>query len=218
MLRFKQHQELFQKVYDECNAHAREQTAKRDQVITFYIVVCSFYLGWENTQEFAIRLVLLLVVFIIGVLCSLILINLRSWIIQYGNCAEAVSKLLAVNYSYTNINDIAAFLKVNAKKSVDTPREFILRMGNTITYGFIFITAVPFIKLFELLYSSILSVLPCAIISLLCVITYLGLLIREHFISANNALNQFDDKQITWIIRFDDIKAPTTNTDVSIYK
>ena len=56
---------------------------------------------------------------LLSTLCALIVINFRSWIIQYGNCAEAVGKLFVIEKVFDNEKDIAAFLAVNSRKERD---------------------------------------------------------------------------------------------------
>lgn len=48
-----QYKEFFMTLYKECHNSAKEQAVRRDQVIAFYIVICSFYLNWKDQGNFA---------------------------------------------------------------------------------------------------------------------------------------------------------------------
>lgn len=198
------HKDFVLRLYDECNNHAKEQAVRRDQVIAFYIVVCAFYLNWKICYELPLLILLNIAMILLGAICCLVLISFRSWIIQYGNCAEAVGKLLICDKTLKTQEEISLFLEVNCKKKSDSFIKYIKRMGNVVIIGFILITLAPFIKSYELLTRLCSCNAYAAIIVCIVAALYVYKLVSYHFKMSNMALTQ--ENEITWIIRFNDFK------------
>jgi hypothetical protein len=76
--------DYLRQIYDQANELLREQEHKRDQVITFYAVLTSFFITANKTisQNFggpAIILFLSLGLFVIEIVACLTITSLRGW-------------------------------------------------------------------------------------------------------------------------------------------
>lgn len=135
-------------VYSECNEHAREQPKRRDSIIIIYISVYAAYIGLYASKVIlstflVISLGIVMVVF--GALCSFIIVNFRSWSIQYVSCARAISILLLEGLSHESPKEITHKLKIKIKRPQDTLKWFFFRPENIIVITFIILSATPVI-------------------------------------------------------------------------
>ena len=131
-------------VYTQCNEHAREQPKFRDQVILFYTAVCAFYLSQMNSLPFFLFLCFSAAMIILGLICSLSVINFRSWILQYIKASETIGKILCSPQELSSFDDITSFLEKNCRP---IPAHFLRSISGLdilLCWGFSFITLTPF--------------------------------------------------------------------------
>lgn len=199
MLIHSSHQEFFMQAYSECNEYARTQPKARDQVILFYSAVCAFYLSQLSQLTTVLFWALTAAMFIIGILCSLIVINFRSWVIQYGKAAEVIGRLLVTSQQLSTLDQIIAFIHADCQNPSRPKRPFFFRMGNLIVVSFCFITLAPFAAVYDKLVNSCQLAHIAIIVSALI---YFLLLIVICFFQLSKA-EKINDS--TWIIRFSGI-------------
>lgn len=196
MLCYQDQKEFFMAAYAECNEHARAQPKSRDQVILFYSAVCAFYLSQITFLSPIMFWALTSAMFILGVICSLIVINFRSWIIQYGKAAEVLGHLLASPQKFSTMDEVAEFIHIDCVSAFRPKSHFLLRLGNLIVIGFFFITTAPFAAVCNCLWGVNQAF---AVISALCALPYFLILVFICYRKILKAENMNDE---TWIIRF----------------
>ncbi|WKF84159.1 NUDIX hydrolase [Lacticaseibacillus pantheris] len=103
---------FLESVYSECHTHLLEQGTKRDQVIAFYIVLLSFAVTSGTVLRSTIHAHSLLVIyvglFVIGVICNLVLADLRSWHRQY------LDSIRIINWAFAHRSEFTDTLKLKA--------------------------------------------------------------------------------------------------------
>ena len=106
---------FLESVYNECHTHLLEQGTKRDQVIAFYIVLLSFVITSGTVLRSTIHAHSLLVIyvglFVIGVICNLVLADLRSWHRQYLDAIRIVNWAFAHRAEFTDSLKLKATLE-----------------------------------------------------------------------------------------------------------
>lgn len=188
--------DFLMQVYSECNAHAREQPKFRDQVILFYSAVCAFYLSHLSQISKAMFFFLTFAMLMLGIVCALIVINFRSWIIQYGKAADVIGRLLISDQTFASLDDITTFIRDECQKSLSLKRPFFIRMGNLIVLGFCFITLAPFAAIYERLADKawwVRGLILCSALVYFCILVYICW-------KQVDKAEQMNEK--TWIIRF----------------
>lgn len=150
------------------------------------------------------RLITNIAIILLGIFCVLVVISFRSWTIQYGNCAEAVSKLFVTDKNINTKTKIIKFLEINSRKPHDNFSQYCKRRSNIIVIGFIFITLTPFINTYPILNEIIKQSWISLSIIILIMFLYMACLIVHHYHETNKALTR--PKELTWIIKFNDIK------------
>lgn len=103
--------DYLRQIYDQANEHLREQEHKRDQVITFYAVLISFFITANKTisQNFggpAIILFLSFGLFLIGMVACLTIASLRGWHSQYLDAIYVLNYVIAHEESYETVTDL----------------------------------------------------------------------------------------------------------------
>ena len=103
---------FLESVYNECHTHLLEQGTKRDQVIAFYIVLLSFVITSGTVLRSTIHAHSLLIIyvglFVIGVICNLVLADLRSWHRQY------LDSIRIINWAFAHRSEFTDSLKLKA--------------------------------------------------------------------------------------------------------
>lgn len=90
-------------IYDQANEHLREQEHKRDQVVTFYAVLLSFFVTTSGQIEknfggsFAM-LLLSIGIFFIGIVVARTIADLRGWHKQY------LDAIYVLNYAFAHLD------------------------------------------------------------------------------------------------------------------
>lgn len=195
MLKESDHKEFLSLAYEQCNEYAREQPRARDQVILFYTAICAFYLSQAGSMTDFMFLCLSFAMVILGFACSLIVISFRSWIIQYGNAAEVIGKLLITQQRFSTLDDIRAFIKCNY---FSNQKPFFLRMGNILVIVFLFVTLAPFAAICDHLIKKCSDTFFIGLCVLCAALYFLSLVsLAYHEIKKADSMG---DK--TWIIRF----------------
>lgn len=151
-------------VYGACQEKLTEQAKQRDQVITFYIVLCAFFLGWVDEMEFSMALLIGLAMLVIGGICVYRVCKLRSWNLQYVKCIKILNGLFLSDKEYTTQREIETYIlsHISGGEKV-SPRTLFTSIGNITALGFSLITTVPFISLvFQILgIDGVCSILLC---------------------------------------------------------
>ncbi|EPC71716.1 hypothetical protein Lpp126_14980, partial [Lacticaseibacillus paracasei subsp. paracasei Lpp126] len=103
---------FLESVYNERHTHLLEQGTKRDQVIAFYIVLLSFVITsgtvLRNTIHAHSLLIIYVGLFVIGVICNLVLADLRSWHRQY------LDSIRIINWAFAHRSEFTDPLKLKA--------------------------------------------------------------------------------------------------------
>ena len=206
MLKNKDQRDFFMMVYTQCNEHAREQPKFRDQVILFYTAVCAFYLSQMNSLPFFLFLCFSAAMIILGLICSLSVINFRSWILQYIKASETIGKILCSPQELSSFDDITSFLEKNCRPNTRPFFEKYFRVGHSIVLGFFFITLTPFAVLIYRFPSYYILFFTLAIF-------YIAVLFHVFFRKIDQA-ESMNTK--TWIIRFYDIMPIVSSPSVDL--
>lgn len=103
--------DYLRQIYDQANEHLREQEHKRDQVITFYSVLLSFFITANkaiagNFGGPLIILFLSLGLFLIGIVVCLTIASLRGWHSQYLDAIYVLNYVIAHEESYETVLDL----------------------------------------------------------------------------------------------------------------
>ena len=201
--------EILHTIYKECNAYAREQAKRRDSIITIYLAIYAAYIGYFSaSSELSLFLILGLFffIFILGVLCSIIILDFRTWTIQYVSCARALGALLVNGISSKTMKSLKKQLKKGITKSNTGTKSFFKRGQNILTIAFNIITATPiFVTLNEI---KKLSSCSKAIIAILYVLLYTVVFYfyaKKRICEADRGgfISQTNKRHMTWIIDFD---------------
>lgn len=103
--------DYLRQIYDQANEHLREQEHKRDQVITFYAVLISFFITANKaiSQSFGGPTIILFLsfgLFLIGVVACLTIASLRGWHSQYLDAIYVLNYVIAHEESYETVTDL----------------------------------------------------------------------------------------------------------------
>lgn len=187
--------DFLMELYTQCNEHAREQPRKRDQVILFYVAVCSFYLSQNPFESGAMFYIMTAALVILGGICSAIVITLRAWTIQYIRITEVIGRIL-ISPRRLRASEIPSAIKKEFKRIEPQETPFFFRMGNLIALAFCFISLAPFAVLSVHFY----NVKPSLCIVVVAVaLTYfftLACLCKQRVVKAEK-MNEH-----TWIVNF----------------
>lgn len=204
-------------VYNNYNQHLLEQGKKRDQVITFYIVLLSFVLTNFNNLDTDFfgkptQIAIYIVLVIIGGIVLLNLADLRSWHTQYLDVIYVINWTMSHYPKFSNVASLQEKMKDLVTATLNTKSKPKLGKGwikfclfsstdNTIYTGMIFLTSLPLlgvysqiVDLFKLHWGIQIGI----IIYIICLI--LMLIIFERHL---NTVLQNGERYNTWILSFD---------------
>lgn len=206
-------------VYDHCHTHLIEQGKKRDQILTFYIVLLSFVLTNLNSLEkdflgHSTVLIVYILLILIGWIVLNSLSDLRSWHTQYLGSIYVLNWVFAneqrfktnddlvnkINYLMTQqINDtrrqVASRDNLIVKTSKYIHNYLFSSTDNSIYTAVILLTALPVWGICGYLKMSLLWSEFCFIVYLTFAIRYFEHKLREKLCKA--------EKYDTWILSFD---------------
>lgn len=111
-------------VYGQCNTHLLEQGKKRDQVVSFYVIVLSFILTNLNylKRDFLGRPTVLIIyatLMIAGGIVILILADLRSWHTQYLGAIYTINWAIANQKRFETVDELQAQMKAIMEDSLN---------------------------------------------------------------------------------------------------
>lgn len=148
-------------VYANTNQHLLEQGKKRDQIITFYIVLLSFVLtNLENLDHDFFgkptEMVIYFVLIIVGGIVLLNLADLRSWHTQYLDVIYVINWTIAHYNEFDNVPKLQKKMKTLMKKPLNVKNKppissfgawikywFFGSTDNTVYTGMIFLISLP---------------------------------------------------------------------------
>ncbi|MBQ6756797.1 MAG: hypothetical protein IJP43_07670 [Oscillospiraceae bacterium] len=141
--------EFLMSAYAECNENIRDHPKHRDQIIMFYGAVCAFYFSQLANASNTMFNILNISMIVLGLFCSFVVIQHRSWTLQYNKSAEMIGKILASSDKFRSVDDVMKFINDNINKKPKKMKPFFFRMGNAIILGFFIITLAPFAVIFD---------------------------------------------------------------------
>lgn len=148
-------------VYDNANQHLLEQGKKRDQIVTFYIVLLSFVLtNLENLDHDFFgkptEVVIYFVLIIVGIIVLLNLADLRSWHTQYLDVIYVINWTMTHYNKFDNVQALQKKMKTLMEKPLNVKNRppftsfrawvrFWLfgSTDNTVYTGMIFLISLP---------------------------------------------------------------------------
>lgn len=103
--------EYLRQIYDQANEHLREQEHKRDQLVTFYAVLISFFITTngaisKNFGGTLTTIFLNLGLFVIGIVVCTTISSLRGWHSQYLDVIYVINFVIAHEESYETVDDL----------------------------------------------------------------------------------------------------------------
>ncbi|MEG2708846.1 MAG: NUDIX domain-containing protein [Vagococcus sp.] len=99
-------------LYNQANTHLLEQTNKRDQILLFYFVFISFYVTQsDKINSLPIHSILSILIFLIGIIILSLLIELRSWHLQYVSVAKLATLILSNSDQITDKDSLGVFIE-----------------------------------------------------------------------------------------------------------
>lgn len=98
-------------IYEQANEHLREQEHKRDQVVTFYAVLISFFITTSNAiqKNFGGHGTMFIVdigLFLIGWLCVKTVADLRGWHKQYLDVIYVLNYVIVRQRTYRSVDEL----------------------------------------------------------------------------------------------------------------
>lgn len=155
-------------IYDQANEHLREQEHKRDQVITFYAVLISFFISTSSgiQKNFGGNYSLLFVdvgLFLIGWLCTKTVADLRGWHKQYLDVIFVLNYIMVRQEDYCCVQDLkneiqAKIVEDQTQHADNKNKKHQLKISTEdgMFFGVLTFTLAPLLmishSLFELLY------------------------------------------------------------------
>lgn len=188
-------------VYDQCHNHLLEQGKKRDQLITFYIILFSFVITTGPTISKTLMhshslTVIYCVLIVIGILVVVNMADLRSWHQQYLNAIQIINWVEAHQSDYEQVDVLKADIKTLVKHHKDNPKRFFLlrTTDNIVLFGMAILSTIPLIPVllqFKLTISLI--------IGIYAVFTLFYLILVQHYLKRKLSEG---DRYNTWILDF----------------
>ena len=201
--------EILKMIFTQSSEYTREQAKKRDNFISIYFVLFVAYLGFLSSnvlQDKTMFIITGVMMVMIGAFFSLIIINLRCWILQYASCARVISAQLLEDSIPDSPEAIKQALWEKVKSRSGNNKKIFRSVGNVISAAFIFISSTPiFITAFRI---QGLSMLMKIIIStsgflVYTVILMFSLVRRMKEVDSGEYTDRNGEKHPTWIIDFD---------------
>lgn len=205
-------------VYKECNEHAREQPKRRDSIITIYLAVYAAFIGLiTSSVQLSPDLTfgLVVIMYVLGFMCSLTVINFRCWAIEYVSCAQAIAAVLIDESSYSP-QTLTKELWKKIKRNPTRSKSFFGRTENIIVLSFVVITATPIIVLVKeivLLDSAFLAVLLILFIVLYIILFTVVMHRKIKEADSGELISKKRAKFPPWIINFDFSAVDIKNKD-----
>lgn len=96
-------------VYQEIHSHHREQTNQNNQIITFYLALISFFIGFYNKLTTNYNTVVIncifIIVIIIGAMVNVMLIQLRVWQLRYATALQLLGSMFLCDREIESYSD-----------------------------------------------------------------------------------------------------------------
>lgn len=136
--------EALREMYVQANEHLRETDKKRDQLVTFYLLIIGFMFSSLSSNSVSLCFLCLLVG-IIGIIFSMILISYRKWHKIYVNSATVIQHFM-ITQEYPTLGAAEDKWRELFKKK-DKRKDFISLAKSTeylIFFSFLVISVAPF--------------------------------------------------------------------------
>lgn len=104
--------DYLKQIYGEANTHLLEQDHKRDQIVTFYAVLVSFFITTQGAIMKSLGGGHLMILFLsagimfIGVVVSLTIGDLRNWHRQYLDSIYVINFAVSHQHNYETVSDL----------------------------------------------------------------------------------------------------------------
>lgn len=149
-------------IYETCNQHLLEQGRKRDQVITFYIILMSFSITNFKILDrkllgYSAQSLIYIILISIGCIILLILADLRSWHTQYLDAIYVINWAMVNNDKCNSVIELQTKMKKILTEPInvtESPKWFnffnwlkywLFNSTDNIIYtGMIFLVSLPF--------------------------------------------------------------------------
>lgn len=205
--------DFLKEIYVQANTHLLEQGKKRDQVVTFYIILFSFVLTnlGHLRDDFLGKPTILLIyitLIIIGLIVIWILADLRSWHTQYLGAIYTINWMFANEAKCKNVKSMQDNMKWLMEQPLNhgisskiyDPKVLIQKYvfgstANMIYSGIIFLVSLPLLGIFGYLKLS-------GITSFILFVVFFIVIFYVSEIHLAKKLNA-GEKYNTWILSFD---------------
>ena len=127
--------EYLRSVYGHCHTHLLEQGRKRDQVLTFYVVLLSFVLtNLDKLEKEFLGRFTVLIVYVILILVGWIILNslsdLRSWHTQYLGAIYVLNWVFANENKYQSVDALVNTINKLMTKKINDNKRHVKRSDN----------------------------------------------------------------------------------------
>lgn len=199
----KKYQDYLLNVYQEMNIHHREQTSQNNQIITFYIVLISFFIGFHNelAKEYNIVLnnLVYIMLIVIGTIVNLTLIQLRTWQLRYASGLQLIGSMFICDKKIKNFDDFYDCIKEFECRSA-TKHSLIAPLTCKMIWGCIIISLAPFGLYYTYLNKFFLDCSHIILIIFIFIICVYLVLIYMYF---KNKINSTGRKgEINWLMNY----------------
>ncbi|MCL2627075.1 MAG: hypothetical protein FWD44_00045 [Oscillospiraceae bacterium] len=100
-------------LYQELNSHHREQASQNNQIISFYVVVMTFFVGFYQSiisLSEPIISTIFIVIFVLSIVIILMLIQLRVWQLRYAYGLSLVGSMFMSDINIDNLSSFYSFI------------------------------------------------------------------------------------------------------------